>query len=132
MAASPHTLSSRFLTGIARAVGHDFGRVLFLTRATLWFRLAATLGALGEVGWAPVGGCDLGVAFSDEATGLGFSVALCLWLYMLSPFQSPGGAVSSVSFGFHRVEAGDRGRSRILGLHESFEISEPPCLATGM
>lgn len=60
MATSPHTLSSRLLTGIARAVGHDFGRVLFLPRAALWFRLAATLGALGEVGWAPVGGCDLG------------------------------------------------------------------------
>lgn len=60
MAASPHTFSSRLLTGIVRSVGHDFGKVLFLARALPWFRLAATLGALGEVGWAPVGGCDLG------------------------------------------------------------------------
>lgn len=60
MASSPHTLSSRLLTGTARALGHDFGKILlFLSRVTPWFRLAATLGALGEVGWAPVRGRDL-------------------------------------------------------------------------
>lgn len=56
MAASPHALSSRLLTGTASAIGKV---LFFLHRATPWFRPAATLGALGEVGLAPVRGCDL-------------------------------------------------------------------------
>lgn len=50
MAASPQTLSSRLLTGTAPHLGHGLGGILFsLPRATPWFRLSATLGALGEV-----------------------------------------------------------------------------------
>ena len=60
MAASPHTLSSRLRTGTAPHLGHGFGGILFsLPRATPWFRLSATLGALGEVGWGIGEGSDL-------------------------------------------------------------------------
>ena len=60
MAASPHTFSSRLLTGTAPALGRDCGKILiFLPRAGPRFRPAATLGALGEVGWVPVGGSEL-------------------------------------------------------------------------
>ena len=60
MAASPQTLSSRLLTGTAPHLGHGLGGILFsLPRATPWFRLSATLGALGEVGWGIGEGSDL-------------------------------------------------------------------------
>lgn len=101
MAASPHSLSSRLLTGIAPAVEHGSGKVLFChvrhgssCRLQPWEPLGRSAGHQ----WWDV---TFGVARSDEGSELRSSPALWLWRSAPPPSRCLGGTGFVAAFGFH-------------------------------